>query len=43
MNEELEFDSYSRPLYETASIYEMEDVTLEPDASDCENLYALPC
>ena len=41
MNEELDI-VYSRPLYETASIYEMDEPSYATDPADCENLYALP-
>lgn len=43
MNDELEIDLYSQPIYQTASMYEMSDSEESAAESlDCENLYALP-
>ncbi len=43
MNEELDSDLYTQPIYQTASMYEMSD-SEEPviETLDCENLYAMP-
>lgn len=43
MNEELELEMLTNPVYETACLYEMEDFTPDDfETGEYENLYGLP-